>query len=131
MGQCPDEASKTIKTPDDRDQYCRIAMDYMMLTQRALMSKEARDESDAAREAGGGVPEDRQRKAITTLVIKDFSGEAVLTYPVRSKGLLRDQWLVPQIIDDLDALGLNGHMLAVECDQTDEARINMEETFTR
>ena len=36
---------------------------------------------------------------------------------MKSKGLLNDQWVVPQILEDLEALGLNGPQMAVTCDQ--------------
>ena len=103
-----------ISKPDDRESFCRVAIDYMVLTQRMLLASIFPVAAAEGVDTGG---EEMGRKAMTVLVLKDFSGEAILTYPVKSKGLLNDQWVVPQILEDLEALGLNGPQLAVKCDQ--------------
>ena len=69
LGKCLDEASRTITRPDDREQYCRQAMDYMLLTQNMVVT---RAEGGGASEAGGE-PADRARNALMTLVVNDFS----------------------------------------------------------
>ena len=71
FGQTPDEASNTVKDPGDSEQYCRISLDYMFLTQRLRVLK--RDEGEAE-DDGRGV-EERVRKMITTLVVKDHMGK--------------------------------------------------------
>lgn len=112
LGQCLDEASRSIPRPEDADEYCRIAFEYMFLTQNIRIILE-----EEQVQAEGEADEARRRKVLTTLVIKDCNGDAILNYLARAKGLLRDPWIVQQMMEDLDTLGLNGHQLAVKCDQ--------------
>ena len=88
-------------------------MDYMVLTQRLRQLPTGDEEA----EVSADVADTRSRRTMTALVVKDFSGEAVLVYPVQNKGLFNDRWIVGQIIEDLEALGLNGNVLAIKCDQ--------------
>ena len=98
MGQCPDAPSRTIKDPGDKATTCRIGMDYMSLSQRGIRLRVLKDDAD---DDDIEEPEGTKRKMITSLVVKDFKGEAVLVYPVRSKGLLQDAWIIDQLINDL------------------------------
>ena len=114
FGQCPDTASRTIKDPGDQETTCRIGMDYMFLSQRGLklkiLERPDDEEQDEDEHEGEG------RNMITSLAVKDFKGEAVLAYTVRAKGLLRDAWIIDQLMSDLDTLGMNAHQLIVKCD---------------
>ena len=72
---------------------------------------------DGNAEADDQGDDGNRRQMVTTLVVNDVAGEAILNHPVRSKGLIDDAWVASQLLEDLETLGLNGSMLAVKCDQ--------------
>ena len=110
MGQCPEEASRVVKQPGEEN-FNKIAMDYAFITQRLKDGGKADDEGDNKDDGH------LARTVLTMFVVKDFAGEAILTYPVQAKGLLRDTWVAHPLMEDLETLGLNCQELSIRCDQ--------------
>ena len=51
------------------------------------------------------------------MVLKDFRYKSLWAYPVEGKGVGAAEWLVTQILEDLDTYGLDGCRLVLKSDQ--------------
>lgn len=108
LGRGRDRYHRKIVGEDD---VARIAMDYMFLTEYWFFyTQDAAEES--TRKHDGQV-----RSCITVLVIKDFKHKSIWAYPVEGKGIAAAEWLVAQVIEDLDTCGLDGCHMVVKSDQ--------------
>ena len=77
----------------------RISMDFMFLTERGITID--RQEVDKADEC------------ITILVLKDDMHKSIWAYPMEAKTIIKSEWLISQIIDDMKTCGLdNCHIVA-------------------
>ena len=61
------------------------------------------DEAQASIKENGDV----ETHCLTVMVLKDFRYKHIWAYPVEGKGVGAAEWLVTQIVEDLDACGLD------------------------
>ena len=108
LGRGRDRYHRRIIGEDD---VARIAMDYMFLTEYGFFYSQS-DAEEAMSKNGEQV-----RSCITVLVIKDFKHKSIWAYPVEGKGVAAAEWLVGQVIEDLDTCGLDGCHMVVKSDQ--------------
>ena len=108
LGRGRDRYHKRIVDSDD---VARIAMDYMFLTEYGFFYNQADAEASMAK-SGSAV-----RHCITVLVIKGFKHKSIWAYPVEGKGVSAAEWLISQVIEDLDTCGLDGCHMVVKSDQ--------------
>ena len=108
LGRGRDRYHRRIVGSDD---VARIAMDYMFLTEYGFFNSQV-DADEAINKAEG-----QCRICITVLVIKDFLHKSIWAYPVEGKGVAAAEWLVAQVIEDLDTCGLDGCHMVVKSDQ--------------
>ena len=50
-------------------------------------------------------------------MLKDFKHKSIWAYPVEGKGISAAEWLITQVIEDLDTCGLDGCHMVVKSDQ--------------
>ena len=108
LGRGRDRYHKRIVGSDD---VARIAMDYMFLTEYGFYKSQT-EADDVIDKEGGQI-----RTCITVLVIKDFLHKSIWAYPVEGKGVAAAEWLIAQVIEDLDTCGLDGCHMVVKSDQ--------------
>ena len=80
----------------------RVSMDYMFFTEYWVFG--TLGEAEASIQENGGL----QRHCLTVMVLKDFRYKSIWAYPVEGKGVGAAEWLVTQILEDLDTCGLGG-----------------------
>ena len=108
LGRGRDRAHRRIVGEDD---VARIAMDYMFLTEYGFFYSQSDADESLKNDGAQG------RTCITVLVIKDFKHKSIWAYPVEGKGVAAAEWLVAQVIEDLDTCGLDGCHMVVKSDQ--------------
>ena len=86
-------------------------MDYMFLTEYGIAK--SIDEAEDLIKKGGGL----QRSCMTVMVLKDFRSKSVWAYPVEGKGVGAAEWLITQVLEDLDTCGLDGCRIVFKSDQ--------------
>ena len=96
---------------DDNSGIPRISMDYMFLTEYGIAR--SLDEAETLISSNGGAV----RTCMTVMVLKDFRSKSVWAYPVEGKGVSAAEWLITQILEDLDTCGLDGCRIVLKSDQ--------------
>ena len=96
---------------EDEDGVPRVSMDYMFLTEHGIFG--TIDEAEASMQADS----DAQRHCLTVMVLKDFRYKSIWAYPVEGKGVSAAEWLITQILEDLDTCGLDQCRLVLKSDQ--------------
>ena len=86
-------------------------MDYMFLTEYGIAK--SIDEAEDLIKKGGGL----QRSCMTVMVLKDFRSKSVWAYPCEGKGAGAAEWLITQVLEDLDTCGLDGCRIVFKYDQ--------------
>ena len=84
----------------------RVAMDYMFISERGITTN-----SSTADEWS------KNGECIAVLVLKSFLHKSVWAYLVEAKGVLKSDWLVKQIVCDLDTCGFQKCTIIVKTDQ--------------
>ena len=103
----------------------RIRLDYCTITDKS--QEEASDDAavdgdaDAAKLDAAGYddkPDDKdvEGQSITVLVMQEISNRSVWAYGVESKGA-SESWVIEQIVEDLDTVGLRNDKVVVKSDQ--------------
>ena len=96
---------------EDEDGVPRVSMDYMFFTEYGVFG--TADEAEASIKENGDV----ERHCLTVMVLKDFRYKSLWAYPVEGKGVGAAEWLVNQIVEDLDTCGLDWCRLVLKSDQ--------------
>ena len=96
---------------DDESGVPRVSMDYMFLSEYGISL--SRDDADELIRKNGGLI----KFTMTVMVLKDFRSKSVWAYPVEGKGVTAAEWLITQIIEDLDTCGLDGCRIVLKSDQ--------------
>ena len=108
LGRGRDRSHRRIVGSDD---VARIAMDYMFLTEYGFFKSRRKANQAMSKDS------EQTRNCITVLVIKDFLHKSIWAYPVEGKGVAAAEWLVAQVIEDLDTCGLDGCHMVCKSDQ--------------
>ena len=95
----------------DEDGIPRVSMDYMFITEYGVVNDLEEAEKLNAKHG------DLARTCMTVLVLKDFRSKSVWAYPVEGKGVAASEWLITQVLEDLDTCGLDGCRIILKSDQ--------------
>ena len=107
----------------------RVRFDYCSITERARGQEESegQDPEGEAAEAEGAKPdgeetvEGQDGQAITVLVMQESQCQSVWAYVVQSKGA-SEAWVVDQVAEDLDTVGLKRDRIVIKSDQEASAQ---------
>ena len=96
---------------DDEDRISRVSMDYMFLTEYGIAK--SIDEAEDLIKKGGGL----QRPCTTVIFLKHIRSKSVWAYPIEGKGVGPAEWLITQVLGDLDTCGLDACRIVLKADQ--------------
>ena len=94
----------------------RVCMDFMFLTERGF----TQDKEEA----------EKATECIAILVLKDEMHESVWAYPMEAKSIVKADWLIAQIIDDMKTCGLDKSHIVAKSDN-EAAIVEIQEELAR
>ena len=129
-GKAKGRQSRRIRGDDAESSCARVRFDYCMMadkSQEEIDAQGGEDDGDAgdekaeddkkAEEDGGG----GRGPYATILVMQESQNRSVWAYNVQSKGA-SEAWVIDQIIEDLDTVGLRNDRVVVKSDQEASAQ---------
>ena len=125
-GKAKDKQSRRLTAGQAQSSAPRIRLDYCMLTDKSIVAEGDEEEiadGDAQRTTGEkveGKEEIDGDGCATVLVMQESECRSVWAYQVQHKGG-SEEWVVDQIIEDLDTIGLRNDKVVVKSDQESSA----------
>jgi hypothetical protein len=103
-GQAKDDGHSTVKGELADSSVVRVALDYCFF-QEDLTTKDTEHEEST-----------KAKTSMTVLVMLETLCHSVWAYVVESKGA-SEEWVIDQIVEDLETVGLSGERIIVKADQ--------------
>jgi hypothetical protein len=103
-GQAKDDGHSTVKGDLADSSVVRVALDYCFF-QEGITAKDTEHEEST-----------RAKTSMTVLVMLETLCHSVWGYVVESKGA-SEEWVIEQIVEDLETVGISGERIIVKADQ--------------
>ena len=103
-GQAKDDSHPTVKGEMAESTVVRVMLDYCFFQEGITSKQNDHEESTKA------------RTSMTVLVMLETLCHSIWGYAVESKGA-SEEWVVEQIVEDLETVGVSGERIIVKADQ--------------